>query len=222
MNEIEIKYTELTHDEKRKEFMNSFFEKYNKMFDVSEEELESYYDESIHTGYPFEPGGSIWELEGKSIYCFIRCLKPKKILEIGNYKGKSSNHILQAVEKNGFGEVHLLDIAEYLEYDKLHNRNFNRILQDSLQYLDIPLNFDCYIHDGCHEHLHVKKELELITGNTQNDFHIWSHDYHQYIVDVCEVKMAYDDIDCSNFTHFYPLKDSYSNCGFLIGKYIKK
>lgn len=221
MSSIEENYKNLSAEEKKTDFINSFFEKFNEMFNVSKEELESYYDESTYSGYPYEPGGSIWELEGKSIYCFIRCLKPKKILEIGNYKGKSSNHILQAVEKNGFGEVNLLDIAEYLEYDKLHNRNFNRILQDSLQYLNQPMDFDCYIHDGCHEHLHVKKELELITNNTQNDFHIWSHDYHQYIVGVCEVKMAYDDIDCSKFINFFPLIDNYSNCGFLIAKYIK-
>lgn len=219
---IEQTYKNLSHEERKNEFMNSFYDKFKQLFGVSKKELESYYDESNYSGYPYEVGGSVWELEGKSIYCFIRCLKPKKILEIGNYKGKSTNHILQAVEKNGFGEVTLVDIKEYLEYDKLHNRNFNRVLQDSLEYLKQPLDFDCIIHDGCHEHLHVKKELELITTNIQNDFHIWSHDYHQYIVNVCEVKLAYDDIDCSNFKEFHPMKDQYSNCGFLIGKYEKK
>ena len=221
MNNKEQEYKNLTNEERKNDFMISFYEKYNKFFGVSEQELSSYYDEAKYTGYPFEPGGSVWHSEGVSIYCFIRCLKPKKILEIGNYKGVSSNHILQAVEMNGFGDVYLLDIKEQLVYEKLHNRNFNRILNDSLLFLGNPLDFDCYIHDGNHEHLHVKKELELITTNTKNDFCIWSHDYFQHIVGVCEVKLAYDDIDLSKFVDFTPLKDNYSNCGFVISKFKK-
>ena len=161
MNDIEIRYTELTLEDKKNEFINSFFDKFNNYFGVSKEELSSYYDEDIYSGYPHESSGSIFELEGKSIYCFIRCLKPKKIIELGNYKGVSSNHILQAVEKNGFGDVVLLDIEDYLEYDKLHNRNFNRIISNSLDYLNNPLDFDCLIQDNCHEYIHVKSELEL-------------------------------------------------------------
>jgi hypothetical protein len=219
MNKSE-QYLQLNKDEKKVLFLESYFDKFNKYFGITIEILSSYYDESIHSGYPIEPSGSIWEMEGKSIYCFIRCLKPKKILEIGNYKGRSSNHILQAVEKNGFGEVHLVDIAEYLEYDKLHNKNFTRTLQDSIQYLNNPLDFDCYVHDGCHEYIHVKKELELITSNTKNDFHIWSHDYFKVVVPQCEVKRAWDEFDYK-FEDFLPMIDKYSDCGFLIAKYKK-
>lgn len=220
MTDIENKYMSLSDSEKKEDFMNSYYEKFNQYFGVSKEELSSYYDEDTYFGYPIEVGGSIWESEGKSIYCFIRCLKPKKILEIGNYKGKSSNHILLAVEKNGFGEVHLLDIAEYLEYDKLHNRNFNRILEDSLKFLNNELDFDCYISDGCHTYVHVKKELELITKNTIVNFHIWAHDYFVPPQPYCEVRKAWDEVK-DKFYDFYPMIDSYSNCGFLIAKYKK-
>jgi hypothetical protein len=220
MTKREQEYVNLPNEEKKKEFMNSFYEKYNKFFGVSEEELSSYYDEDKYTGYPFELGGAAWDLETKSIYCFIRCLKPKKILEIGNYKGVSSNHILQAVEMNGFGEVYLLDIKEQLEYDKLHNRNFNRVIADSLEYLNNPLDFDCIILDGCHEKKHVLKEIELITTNTTIDISLWAHDYFVPPQDYCNVKEAFDE-KAHLFHDLYTMIDSYSNCGFLIAKFNK-
>ena len=113
------------------DFINSYHHGFNQLFEITEKELLNYYNESIYGGYPEEPAGSIWESEGKSIYCMIRVIKPKKILEIGNFMGRSSNHILQAIDMNGFGEVTLLDIQERLEYDKLHSQNFIRILDDS-------------------------------------------------------------------------------------------
>lgn len=100
---------------KKEDFIKSYYDGFQKLTGVSLEEFEKYYDESKYGGYPEEPAGSIWESEGKSIYVLIRILKPKRILEIGNFLGRSSNHILQAVDMNGFGNVNLLDIQERLE-----------------------------------------------------------------------------------------------------------
>lgn len=220
MSKLENDYKNLTNDEKKELFLNSFFENYNKYFGVSKEELSGYYDESIYSGYPLEEGGAVWETEDKSIYCFIRCLKPKRILELGNWRGVSSNHILQAVEKNGFGEVVLVDIVDYLHYDKLHNKNFERVVENSLTYINQPLDFDCIIQDNCHEYLHVKTELELLTQNTTIDFYLWSHDYYKVIVPQCEVKRAWDEVE-TKYTEVYPMIDEYSDCGFLIAKFKK-
>ena len=99
---------------KREDFQNSYYGGIAKLTGVGLDEFMGYYDEAKYGGYPEEPGGSVWESEGKSIYVMIRILKPKRILEIGNFLGRSSNHILQAVDANGSGHVVLLDIVEQL------------------------------------------------------------------------------------------------------------
>jgi hypothetical protein len=202
---------------KKEDFINSYYKGFNDLTNVSLDEFESYYNESIYGGYPEEPGGSIWESEGKSIYVLIRIIKPKNILEIGNFLGRSSNHILQAVEKNGSGEVTLLDIQERLEYNKLHSNNFIRILNDSLDTLSKPFNFDLIIQDGDHTYQHVKKEIELILkNNTIDNYYIWSHDYWQRSKpEQCSVWLAWDEMRF-NFNKFRDFKDSVTDCGFSI------
>jgi SAM-dependent methyltransferase len=203
---------------RKKDFIESYYPNFKKFFDISIEEFEKIYDESLYGGYPEEGGGSIWESEGKFIYVLIRTLKPKKILEIGNFKGKSSNHILQAVEKNGFGEVTLLDISERLEYDKLHNKKFKRIINDSLKFLNSNFEYDLIIQDGDHTYNHVKKEIELILkNNTSTEYYIWSHDYYKHKPPQCEVAKAWDELK-NNFKKFQTFKDSISDCGFCISK----
>jgi hypothetical protein len=201
----------------REDFKKSYLDGFKKIFPfLSENEFMSYYDESIYGGYPEEPSGSIWSSEGKSIYVLIRILKPKNILEIGNFKGRSSNHILQAVENNNLGSVTLIDIKESLEYNKLHNKKFKRVIDNSLVFLDNKLDYDLIIQDGNHEYLHVKKELELILKNNKNNnLIIWGHDYYKTIIGVCEVNKAVDELKDS-FKHVVPMIDSISDCGIVI------
>lgn len=58
--------------DKREDFLKSYYDKYNKLYNVSEKDFLGYYDEAEHGGYPDDPSGSIWESEGKSIYVLIR------------------------------------------------------------------------------------------------------------------------------------------------------
>jgi hypothetical protein len=203
-------------------FVKHFFEGFKKLFpELTESDFRKYYEEAKYGGYPEEPGGSIWESEGKSIYVLIRILKPKNIIEIGNFLGRSSNHILQAVEANGFGNVTLLDIVERLEYDKLHNKNFKRVLDNSLNFLETqPLNYDLYIQDGSHFYDDVSKELELMTSRTQNDFIIWAHDWFTIKPPLCEVQRAWKN-HLTKFKTYSPMIDSVSNCGCVIADFKK-
>lgn len=179
-------------------------------------DAEKYLAESKYSGYPNEPGGSVWEQEGKSIYTLIRHLKPKRILEIGNFKGVSSNHILQAVEMNGFGEVTLLDIREVLDYDKIHNKNFNRVLEDSLKFVDKKIDYDFIVLDGCHEYEHVKKELNLIYKNNKpKTYYIWAHDYFVPERSDVDVKRAWDETEKNIPQTSYKVLGPESNCGFV-------
>jgi hypothetical protein len=190
---------------------------YNELYqELKINNAEEYLSESKYGGYPQEPGGSVWEQEGKSIYTLIRHLKPKKILEIGNFKGVSSNHILQAVEMNGFGEVTLLDIREVIDYDKIHNKKFNRVLEDSLVFVDKEIDFDFIVIDGCHEHEHVKKELNLIYKNNKpKKYYLWVHDYFVPQRSDVDVKRAWDETE-NNITQTpYKVLGPESNCGFV-------
>jgi hypothetical protein len=204
---------------KKEDFIKSYYDGFQKLTGVNLVDFTNYYNESIYGGYPEEPGGSIWESEGKSIYVLIRILKPKRILEIGNFLGKSSNHILQAVEMNRIGEVTLLDIQERLEYNKLHSKIFTRILQDSLIYLSKSFEFDLIIQDGDHTYQHVKNEIELILqNNLLNSYCIWAHDYWQRSKPkVCSVWIAWDEMK-HKFDKFEDFKDSISDCGCSIVK----
>ena len=192
---------------------------YNELFKslkISEEEINQYLNESKYGGYPEEPGGSVWSMEGKSIFTLIRHLKPKKILELGNFKGVSSNHILQAVEMNGFGEVTLLDISEIIDYNKIHNNNFKRILSDSLEYLDKTLDFDFIVIDDNHEYEHVKKELSLIyKNNSPKKYYIWAHDYFVESRSDVGVKQAWDETEDLNKQKTFKVLGPESNCGFI-------
>jgi hypothetical protein len=200
------------------DFLAAYYPALKQHFKSNPTEIVNYLRESKYSGYPVEPGGSVWASEGKFIYVMVRILKPRTILEIGNYMGRgSTNHILQAVEMNGTGEVTLLDIIERMEYDRLHSRNFNRVLEDSLVYLQRPMSFDLVIQDGCHEYEHVKKELALLAKNNSEPFWIWGHDYFQNIPGVCEVTKAWDE-SYELYEKLTPLKDAVSNCGFIIGK----
>jgi hypothetical protein len=204
-------------------FIDGYGDFFFKNFPMLKETFGSYYEGSCrYFGYPQEPAGSIFTSEGRSIYMLIRSLKPKKILEVGNFLGRSSNFILKAVEDNGFGEVTLLDIIDRLEYEKLHSKNFTRIIDDSIKYLDRPLDFDLYVIDGCHEYGHVKKEMSLILKNTTKPIWIWSHDYFKVLPPQCEVKRALDEIVDENkdrFKVFTPMIEKTSNCGIAIMKY---
>ncbi len=202
--------------EKREDFIKSYLNGFSKLTGVNEEDFGKYYDEAIYGGYPEEPGGSVWESEGKSIYTLIRIIKPKKILEIGNFLGRSSNHILQAVANNGFGEVTLLDIEERLEYGRLHNQPFNRVLDDSLLFLSNELDYDLIVQDGNHTYDHVKKEIGLILKNNINpNYYIWAHDYYMRTHADCGVWLAWDEMK-DKFDMFDTFRDSKSNCGYSI------
>jgi rhodanese-related sulfurtransferase len=168
-------------------FLSAYGDFFRTHFNANISEIISLYNEGKYLGYPQEPGGSVWTSEGRSIYVLIRLLKPKRIIEIGNFLGRSTNFILKAVEDNGSGDVTLLDIWERMEYEKLHSQKFDRILADSLIWLERPLDFDLFIIDGCHEYEHVKKEMRLILNNSTKPIWVWSHDYFTVRPPQCEV-----------------------------------
>jgi hypothetical protein len=212
----------MTPEQEKADFINTYFSSMQKLFGITMDDFLQYYSEAKYSGYPEEPGGSAWKSEGKFIYVMIRHVKPKNVLEIGNYLGRgTTNHILQAMDMNGEGKVTLLDIVERLEYSKLHTQNFTRVLDDSLKFLDKPLDFDMIVQDGNHEYEHVKTELELMEKHAQNDFWMWGHDYFTVRPPQCEIARSWADAKVTKFNQRTMLKDSISNCGFIVSKFEK-
>ena len=205
--------------DKREDFKKSYFDGFSKLTGVRVDDFMRYYDEAKYGGYPEEAGGSVWESEGKSIYVLIRILKPKRILEFGSWVGVASNHILQAVEKNGVGEVVLLDIEEHLNYERLHNTNFERVIDNSLNYLAKPFSFDLIIQDSDHHKEHVAKEIDFILANNQmENYYVWAHDYFtRHKPNECCVWEAWDE-RVDKFSDFQSFLDSKSDCGCSIAK----
>lgn len=211
------------------DFIASYWKGFNNLFPISTIQMQDFFLEDSYGGYPSELGGSVWESEGRALYVMIRVLKPRNILEIGNFKGCSANHILQAVEMNRAGysdsiaNVTLLDISEQLDYPRLHNENFNRVLMNSVEFLSQwgYLNYDLYVIDGNHSYEHTKRELELIIAHHTVPFYVWAHDYHVTHDPSCQVRRTWDEMK-HHFAKFETFKDSVSNCGFVIAKYEPK
>jgi predicted O-methyltransferase YrrM len=118
-------------EEKREDFLKSYFDSFKQIFpELIEEKFLNYYDEVYELGllgYPQKQGGSMWTSELQNLYVLIRLLKPKNILELGNFIGVSSNGILSAVKKNdNNANVVLVDIEERLQYENLCSKKFTR------------------------------------------------------------------------------------------------
>lgn len=198
--------------------MKDFFNYYGRVFKEcslgSVDVISSLYNEDYFEGYPNTPGGSAWQSELKFLYCCLRLIKPKKIIEIGNWKGHSTNHILLALDKNNIDySLDLVDIEENLLYDNLFNSKFNRHLCDSIEFIksDKYQSYDFIVQDGNHDYEYVKEELSLFLEKNKKPFYIWSHDYY---AGKTGVKKAWDEM-ADKFDKFYPLIDDVSNCGIV-------
>ena len=107
--------------------LENYWEKFSVIFPkVLKEQFISWIEEDTYFGWEdlgHRHAGGRREL--KMLYATIRASKPTNILEIGTYKGDSSNHILLACEKNAEeghpAKVNLLDINNYIT-GNLHNK----------------------------------------------------------------------------------------------------
>lgn len=118
--------------------------------------------------------------ELKMLFATIRVCKPKFILEIGTYDGRSTDHILLAASKNndeGFPcEVTTLDIADYLNGRTLFDFPVNILRNSSLDHLQIATHYDFIMQDGDHTPSYVHQELERFSQLPDLKT-VWSHDY---------------------------------------------
>ena len=92
------------------------------------------------------------------------------LIETGEYKNLT-NFLIDACHL-------LLGKERALDYDNLHNKNFERVIDNSLNYLSKSFSFDLIVQDSDHHKEHVRKEIELILNNNQlTNYYFWGHDY---------------------------------------------
>lgn len=120
------------------------------------------------------------------LYAAARLLKPKTVVETGIHRGVSSLFILQALEDNGDGNLHSIDLphAEYKINEKKVEKSilpvtkvgicvtaklqkrWTKILGDSKKELPNLLqklkNVDLFLHDSNHSYEHMMFEFRTV------------------------------------------------------------
>lgn len=91
-------------------------------FGFSADELMGYASEDAIGGYHSNealrkwPMGSLWEVEGKTLYALVRALRPTLALEVGTHRGASATHILAAMDANHIEEPYILEGCDLGDY----------------------------------------------------------------------------------------------------------
>jgi len=111
---------------------------------------------------------------GRICYVLCRARKPEKVVETGVANGATSCFILQALEKNGTGELYSIDLPPLAVYggsevgslvpDNLRSRwelrfgSSRRVMPPLLKELG---EIDMFVHDSLHSYHNVKRELSV-------------------------------------------------------------
>lgn len=110
---------------------------------------------------------------GRLCYLACRQLRPRAVVETGVAYGVTSAYILQALEDNGYGELHSIDLPplghdaeSYVGYVipsqlkrrwRLRTGSARNILP---QVLDEVGSIDVFVHDSLHTYRHMKWEFQ--------------------------------------------------------------
>jgi predicted O-methyltransferase YrrM len=84
--------------------------------DLDAAQLDQFANEDQHGGYHpnFDDGcpiGSLFRVEGQTLYALVRALQPKTVVELGSFAGCSTTHLAAALEANGAGKLTAVDNA---------------------------------------------------------------------------------------------------------------
>ena len=113
-------------------------------------------------------------VEGRSacvIYALTRFFRPQTVLETGVANGHSSYFILHAIERNGTGQLHSIDIAndvgsllsaEERQRWKLHIVDVHRPEQSLREIVQSVPTIDLFLHDADHSYRGVWRELVTV------------------------------------------------------------
>lgn len=131
--------------------------------------------EEIRDRDPFSPRWAADSLLARFCYLTCRLLEPDVVVETGVAYGVSSAFILKALEENGRGTLHSVDLppfrGRYHEFwgiavDEalrprwsLHRGSSGRVLPELLEGVN---NVDLFLHDSLHTYRNMRREFEAV------------------------------------------------------------
>lgn len=135
-------------------------EAYVKEVELVHKYFNKYWDE-FEAIYGSLPDGQYDTFEGFILYSMIREHKPKNVIEIGSYYGRSTLHTLHALEANGnYDNFYVCDFTQYLTVTRQEIIN-RRMQTDKVKFVEgdirdninlIPLyDIDLLFIDAAHE-----------------------------------------------------------------------
>jgi predicted O-methyltransferase YrrM len=131
--------------------------------------------------------GSTGEFDCESLYFLVRSLKPHVVVETGVCYGASSAYILEALARNGKGELYSIDLGndaqeppiDFFVPPHLHH-HWNLIIGDSKQELPRLLkrlgHIDLFHHDSLHTFEHMMWEYKTAFPHLHPEGVLSSHD----------------------------------------------
>ncbi len=136
-------------------------------------------EQTLDVGSPMSTDDSI------TLYAAVRLSKPQVAVETGTAAGASAAYILEAMHRNGFGQLHSIDriqnskttgvlIRDELRAKvQLHTGDCLEVLPALLERLG---SIDFFLHDSNHEYKHMTAEYRLGHGAISPGGVIASHD----------------------------------------------
>jgi predicted O-methyltransferase YrrM len=154
-------------------------------FDLEHGELLAYAEEDTIGGYHHDKEErtcerGIWGVEGQVLYALIRAFKPSHVLEVGNTWGTSTQHICEALLRNGKGKLTTIDLGEFkvpARYKKIAKAKVSDLFD--FNYKAVP-RFDFVFEDGGHDGGAVTHVWEQFMKHAKKSAVIVSHDSEHF------------------------------------------
>ncbi len=151
---------------------------------AEEESFLTSVNESLELRQP-GPGRFYMTREADLLYVVVRLMKPDVVVETGVGAGKSSAFILKAMQKNGKGVLHSIDLPDekqssgWIVQDDLRSR-WNLLLGTSEDILDPLLQevspIDIFLHDSNHSYENMIFEFTSAWPALKSNGMLLAHD----------------------------------------------
>lgn len=148
---------------------------------------ESLFDRHAELHSADELSGNTSRVDAEVMYAVCRSLEPEVVVETGVLYGSYDAHILAALQKNGVGELHSIDLPgqpseqfdyghlipdEYRDRWELHLGDASEILEDVCE----AHQPDVFLHDSLHREGHMRFEYQTAYGFLPSGGVLASHD----------------------------------------------
>ena len=167
----------------------------SRVLDVSAEEVAGFVEEAeeieAETDHRVDPDGftGVGKPMGRTdritLYAATRVVRPRIAVETGTAAGAAALYLLTAMERNGQGELHSIDISQdRANVGRLVPESLRHRIQfyagDSLQVLgDALADLECvdlFLHDSRHRYRHMMAEFDWALTHTCGRSLLCSHD----------------------------------------------